>query len=174
MTCYTVIDSPLGPLTLTSDGRSLTRVHLPGPDGGAAVRREWVEDESTAPLPEVKRQLAAYFDGRLRQFDLPLAPAGTQFQQRVWEELARIPYGITASYGEIARRIGLPGSARAVGMANGANPIAIILPCHRVIGASGKLVGYGGGLPRKVALLTFETAVLATGPQPFPSVAGAG
>jgi methylated-DNA-[protein]-cysteine S-methyltransferase len=170
MTFYTVIESPLGPLTLTSDGTSLTRVYLPEANGRAAIHSGWTQDESAAPFAEARRQLDAYFEGRLQVFDLPLAPAGTEFRQRVWAELARLPYGITTSYGEIARRIGRPGSARAVGLANGANPIAIILPCHRVIGANGKLVGYGGGLPRKEALLAFEAAVLATGPGPFPEV----
>jgi methylated-DNA-[protein]-cysteine S-methyltransferase len=167
MTCYTLLDTPVGPLALAADGASLTAVHLPKRDGQALIDRDWTREDEAPLLAEARRQLAAYFDGRLRDFDLPLAPRGTTFQQRVWEELARIPYGTTLSYGEVARRIGQPGSARAVGLANGANPIAIVLPCHRVIGANGKLVGYGGGLPRKEALLAFEAAVAATGPRPF-------
>jgi methylated-DNA-[protein]-cysteine S-methyltransferase len=166
MTHYTLLESPIGPLTLTTDGTSLTGLHLPYPDGRPMVREEWVREDHSPLLAEARGQIAAYFEGRLRDFDLPLAPAGTPFQQQVWEALRQIPYGATISYGELARRIGRPGSARAVGLANGANPIAVILPCHRVIGANGKLVGYGGGLPRKEALLAFEAAVLASRPLP--------
>src|SRR5262249_44796313 len=101
-----------------------------------------------------------------------LAGSGTPFQQQVWEELKMIPYGTTLSYGDLARRIGQPGAARAVGMANARNPIGIIVPCHRVIGANGKLTGYGGGLPRKEALLAFEALVAARGPQSFPAGTG--
>jgi methylated-DNA-[protein]-cysteine S-methyltransferase len=101
-------------------------------------------------------QLKAYFAGKLREFDLPLAPQGTDFQQRVWLALLRIPYGATASYGDIARAVGEPGASRAVGAANGQNPVAIIIPCHRVIGANGTLTGYGGGLPNKKFLLELE------------------
>jgi methylated-DNA-[protein]-cysteine S-methyltransferase len=107
-------------------------------------------------LAEAVRQLHAYFDGRLRRFDLPLDLTGTDFQRRVWLELTRIPYGETRSYGELARSIGAPKAVRAVGAANGANPIPIVVPCHRVIGAGGKLVGYGGGLPLKRRLLSLE------------------
>jgi methylated-DNA-[protein]-cysteine S-methyltransferase len=108
-------------------------------------------------LTEARRQLAGYFAGARREFDLPLAPAGTDFQLRVWEQLRRIPYGTTVSYGDIAARLGMPaGASRAVGLANGANPIAIIVPCHRVIGSDGTLVGYGGGLHRKRYLLGLE------------------
>src|SRR5690606_32152543 len=102
------------------------------------------------------RQLDAYFRGTLRTFDLPLAPQGTPFQQTVWEALRHIPYGQTVSYGELARRVGRPAAVRAVGLANGSNPIAIVIPCHRVIGANGTLTGYGGGLPTKQALLALE------------------
>jgi len=107
-------------------------------------------------LPFLKRQLEAYFQGALREFDLPVAPRGTAFQLRVWAELRRIPYGLTISYGELARRLGDPNLTRAVGAANGANPISIIFPCHRVIGADGSLTGYGGGLEVKRALLALE------------------
>ena len=102
------------------------------------------------------RQLKAYFAGELENFDLPLSPQGTPFQQRVWGELQKIPYGDTISYGELARRIGNPKASRAVGLANGSNPISIVIPCHRVIGANGKLTGYGGGLPIKEKLLALE------------------
>ena len=109
------------------------------------------------PARAAAQQLAAYFNGSLHDFDLPLAPRGTSFQQRVWRALLDIPYGRTASYGEIASVIGAPGKARAVGAANGQNPIAIIIPCHRVIGSHGELVGYGGGLDRKRWLLELES-----------------
>ena len=124
-----------------------------GPGSGREDRRHPV-------LREAERQLRAYFAGELRQFDLPLEPAGTPFQQRVWTELLRIPYGETRSYMEVARSIGAPAAVRAVGAANGANPLPIVVPCHRVIGAGGKLVGYGGGLPLKRRLLALERGSL--------------
>jgi methylated-DNA-[protein]-cysteine S-methyltransferase len=123
------------------------------PDGPAACPC----DEDQPVVRETLRQLAAYFVGELREFDLPLDPKGTEFQRAVWKALVGIPYGATRSYSEIARTIGKPAAVRAVGAANGSNPIAIIVPCHRVIGASGKLVGYGGGLPMKRMLLDLET-----------------
>lgn len=124
-----------------------------GPGAGHEDRRHQV-------LLEAERQLQAYFAGELRQFDLPLEPEGTPFQQRVWKQLLTIPYGETRSYMEIARQIGAPAAVRAVGAANGANPLPIVVPCHRVIGASGKLVGYGGGLPLKQRLLALERGSL--------------
>jgi methylated-DNA-[protein]-cysteine S-methyltransferase len=149
-----VVESPIGPLRLESDGAvALTAIRFDGvPAPG---------DCPASELPDVLRAaqaaLAAYFAGRLRVFDLPLAPAGTVFQQSVWRELARIPWGSTVTYGELAGRLGLPVStSRAVGAANGANPIPIVLPCHRVIGADGSLTGYAGGLARKEALLRLE------------------
>jgi methylated-DNA-[protein]-cysteine S-methyltransferase len=151
---YTRQPSPLGPLLLVGTGDALTQVWLPSgrdrrdPDAG------WIE--ARAPFAEAARQLDAYFAGALRRFDLPLAPAGTPFQQTVWRALLDIPYGETASYGEVARRIGRPAAVRAVGAANGQNPLAIVVPCHRVVGSDGRLVGYGGGLPAKVALLELE------------------
>ena len=158
MTYYTTMNSPVGPLLLTSDGANLTGVYMTDHERGPGIGRDWVEDSAAAPLAEAARQLTAYFDGALTQFDLALAPAGTDFQKRVWDELTRIPYGLTVSYGEIAERIGKdPRTAsRAVGLANGRNPISIVVPCHRVIGTKGKLVGYGGGLPRKEWLLAHE------------------
>ncbi len=154
MTSYTEIDSPLGPLLLAADDTGLRhieflsskRAHPPDPD--------WRED--ARPLKEVIRQLRAYFTGKLEAFDFPLAPEGTEFQQKVWRRLLDIPYGETTSYGELARRIGNPNACRAVGLANGSNPIPIIIPCHRVIGSNGKLTGYGGGLPIKEKLLALE------------------
>lgn len=151
-TCW---ESPIGTLLLTSNGEALTGLYMGDykPEPGS----DWIADENASPFPEAKRQLTAYFAGALTEFDLPLAPEGTEFQKRVWEELKAIPYGATISYGELARRIGNPNASRAVGLANGRNPLSIIVPCHRVIGANGKLIGYGGGLPRKVALLALET-----------------
>ncbi len=120
------------------------------------VGNGWIEAEDDPLLARAAGQLAEFFRGERRAFDLPLAPGGTAFQGRVWEELRRIPYGETVSYGELARRIGAPGASRAVGMANGANPISILIPCHRVIGSSGRLTGYGGGVERKAFLLDLE------------------
>ncbi|HED65327.1 MAG TPA: methylated-DNA--[protein]-cysteine S-methyltransferase [Planctomycetes bacterium] len=122
---------------------------------GRGVRLVW----DGAGLAEVRRQLASYFAGERTAFELALAPAGTPFQLRVWSELQRIAYGETLSYGELARRIGSPKASRAVGLANGANPISIVIPCHRVIGADGSLTGYGGGMERKRALLELEGAI---------------
>jgi methylated-DNA-[protein]-cysteine S-methyltransferase len=123
----------------------------------------WIE--TAAPFAEAARQLDAYFAGTLRQFDLPLAPAGTPFQRRVWQGLREIPYGETVSYGELARRIGRPSAVRAVGAANGQNPLAIVIPCHRVIGSDGRLVGYGGGLAAKSALLALERRIAGAAPE---------
>jgi methylated-DNA-[protein]-cysteine S-methyltransferase len=162
MTYYTCCESPIAPILLTSDGTSLTCLYLVAPHG-PAIDPGWVRRDDAAPFAETKRQLAAYFEGRLTEFDLPLAMAGTPFQKRVWDELQRIAYGDTISYGELARRIGQPSASRAVGLANGRNPIGIIVPCHRVIGTNGKLTGYGGGLPRKEALLALEASVRAAG-----------
>jgi methylated-DNA-[protein]-cysteine S-methyltransferase len=154
--------SPVGPLGLTSDGEALTGLHLPLPDGRAApiAGPEGRRDE--APFRAVIDQLQAYFDGEHTTFDLPLRMDGTPFQVMAWEALRTIPFGATISYAEQARRIGRPGAARAVGAANGRNPIAIIVPCHRVIGASGTLVGYGGGLPLKEWLLDHESSMATT------------
>jgi methylated-DNA-[protein]-cysteine S-methyltransferase len=119
-----------------------------------APAADWEPDGGL--LTEPARQLAAYFRGTLRRFDVPVAPAGTEFQRRVWAALQQIAYGETVSYGELARQLGNPKAVRAVGLANGANPISIIIPCHRVIGSNGSLVGYGGGLATKQALLALE------------------
>jgi methylated-DNA-[protein]-cysteine S-methyltransferase len=159
-TRWTVTDSPIGPLLLTADDGGLTRLYMEvrkhGPD---EVQPEWQRDDSA--FTEACRQLDEYFAGERTVFDLPLNPAGTPFQLRVWEALKTIPYGEIRSYGEIAEQIGRPGAARAVGLANGRNPISIVVPCHRVIGASGALTGYGGGLERKQYLLDLETRVSA-------------
>jgi methylated-DNA-[protein]-cysteine S-methyltransferase len=172
MTYYTCIETPIDPILLTSDGTALTGLYMDLEQLGPRMREGWVRSEDAPPFAGARRQLALYFEGKLTQFDLPLAMPGTPFQQQVWDELKTIPYGATISYGEVARRIGQPSASRAVGMANGRNPIGIIVPCHRVIGANGKLTGYGGGLPRKEALLSFEASVSARGPQLFPGCAG--
>ena len=145
---YVVIQSLLGPLTLTATETALT---------GIAFGRWMAGQENRTPvLAQAVRELEEYFNGRRREFTVPLAPEGTAFQKIVWEELRKIPYGETASYKDIAVRLGKPGAAIAVGQANSKNPIPIIIPCHRVIGASGKLVGYTGGIHIKKALLAVE------------------
>lgn len=151
---YSVMPSPIGGLLLTSDGECLTQLYMEPHEGRYAIRPSWQRDD--AVLRRVREQLQAYFAGELHDFDLAFEGAGTSFQKRVWRALCNIPYGETISYGELARRIGQPTASRAVGLANGQNPISIIVPCHRVIGANGKLTGYGGGLPRKQWLLTHE------------------
>ncbi len=158
---YTELPSPIGPLLLAGNGTALTTIALPSPAGPLPPEPDWTPDP--APLAHAAAQLEAYFAGALRDFDLPLAPAGTPFQQRVWAALREIPYGETASYAAVARRIGHPAAVRAVGSANGRNPIPIVIPCHRVIGADGRLVGYGGGLAAKEALLALERRVARSG-----------
>ena len=154
---YHDFGTPIGTLRVVGDDGGLERIDLPNAAAGDPDP-EWRGQRRSLPEPlrEAKRQLLQYFEGGRRDFDLPLAPAGTAFQRRVWDELRRIPYGETVSYGELARRIGRPTASRAVGAANGRNPLAIVVPCHRVIGADGTLVGYGGGLPVKEALLAHE------------------
>jgi methylated-DNA-[protein]-cysteine S-methyltransferase len=153
---YTQIDdSPVGPLLLAGDQDAL---HVLSFDVGSRPRQidaEWQPDRKGV-LKAVRRELEEYFAGRLKQFSTPVAFNGTQFQNTVWHELRRIPYGETISYLDLAKRIKKPDAVRAVGMANGANPIAIIVPCHRVIGSNGSLTGFGGGLPTKRALLELE------------------
>ncbi|WP_411110978.1 methylated-DNA--[protein]-cysteine S-methyltransferase [Streptomyces sp. c-19] len=152
---HTVVDSPYEPLTLVAVDGVLSRVHMTG------QRHRPPEETFGAPDPrpfdEAIRQLDAYFSGELTEFDLPLHLVGTPFQVRVWERLLRIPYGETRTYGELAEELGNPAASRAVGLANGKNPVSIIVPCHRVIGAGGGLTGYGGGLDRKQRLLAFES-----------------
>ena len=149
--------SPLGELTLESDGQALVGIQLPG--SARAVDGATEQRADAAPFAAVVTQLDGYFSGSQTAFDLPLAPSGTAFQLLVWDLLKAIPHGATISYGELARRTGNPAAARAVGAANGRNPLPIVIPCHRVIGADGRLVGYGGGLTIKRALLQLEGAV---------------
>jgi methylated-DNA-[protein]-cysteine S-methyltransferase len=153
----TTTESPIGPLTLTAVDGVLTGVHMHEARHSPEVSPEWERDD--AAFKDVVAQLDAYFAGEQRQFDVPMALEGTEFQRRVWAGLCEIPYGETISYGELARRVGNPKASRAVGLANGRNPVAIIVPCHRVIGADGSLTGYGGGLDRKVWLLEHERKV---------------
>lgn len=157
--CHT--DSPVGPLLLAGDRDSLHYLSFPEGHKSFAPRPDWVLSE--APFAETRRQLDAYFAGTLRQFDLPLTLSGTAFQNRVWRLLATIPYGETTSYGALARQLGTPKASRAVGAANGNNPLPVILPCHRVIGSSGALTGFGGGLPVKKFLLRHEAEVAGIG-----------
>ena len=159
-TYCTYTDSPLCPLLLTSDGTVLTGLYMAGHTHGPEIGASWVSDSTAEPFAEAIHQLDAYFAGMLTDFTLPLALLGTEFQKRVWAELLLIPYGETCSYGELARRLGSPNASRAVGLANGRNPLSIIVPCHRVIGASGKLMGYGGGIEPKAALLALESKSL--------------
>ena len=153
MTC-TTIESPVGPLLLAADESGLRRLEFVNGRKPVQPDPRWHEDAQY--LREAIRQLRAYFAGELETFDIPLAPEGTPFQLTVWKHLCDIPYGETISYGELARRVGNPNASRAVGLANGSNPIAIVVPCHRVIGSKGKLTGYGGGLPIKERLLALE------------------
>ncbi len=150
---YRTIDSPIGPLALAGRGQLLTNLRMVN-QTYEPNRTNWVPDDRA--FPDAVQQLEAYFAGERTDFDLELSLAGSEFQRRVWQALLTIPYGETRSYGEIAEQIGASGAARAVGLANGRNPIAIIVPCHRVIGASGNLTGYGGGLERKQSLLELE------------------
>ena len=152
--CHT--DSPIGPLLLAGDRDALHFLSFPSGHKAFGPREGWHEDPT--PFDAVRRQLDAYFAGTLTRFDLRLAPQGTAFQTRVWQLLAEIPYGTTRSYGALATRLGTPNASRAVGAANGANPIPIILPCHRVIGADGRMTGYAGGLWRKEKLIRIEAA----------------
>ncbi|MBI2827293.1 MAG: methylated-DNA--[protein]-cysteine S-methyltransferase [Planctomycetia bacterium] len=169
LTQYSLVPSPLGDLLATSDGMFLIGLHIVDSRRGRTPLPEWRRADE--PFREVRRQLEDYFAGRLRNFDLPLKMEGTPFQKRVWRELVRIPFAATISYAELARRVGQPGAARAVGAANGRNPIGIIVPCHRVIGADGSLTGYGGGLPNKRWLLEHERMACLGLAEPAAAVA---
>ncbi|MFJ3924650.1 methylated-DNA--[protein]-cysteine S-methyltransferase [Streptomyces sp. NPDC090022] len=162
---HTVVDSPYGPLTLVAADGVLCGLYMTGqrhrPAEESFGERVDVREE---PFPEVVRQLTAYFEGELTEFDVPMRLDGTEFQRSVWAQLRRIPYGETWSYGRLAAELGKPNASRAVGLANGKNPIGIIVPCHRVIGASGSMTGYGGGLDRKERLLALESGEPAAPP----------
>jgi methylated-DNA-[protein]-cysteine S-methyltransferase len=156
---FTEIPSPVGPLTLASDGRALTWVEFENPKWPARARDTWVRDDALAFFARARTQLEEYFAGARTAFDLALAPSGTPFQMKVRARLRRIPYGETISYAQLARDIGDAKATRAVGAANGQNPLSIIVPCHRVIGADGSLTGFGGGIARKKHLLALEATV---------------
>ncbi len=156
---YTTLESPVGTLLLAGDSQALRMVSFQSSKHAEPPQADWKQDK--APFAEVIRQLRAYFRGERKEFDLPLAPEGTEFQLRVWNRLRTIPYGETISYAQLAERIGNPKAVRAVGLANGSNPIPIIIPCHRVIGSDGSLTGFGGGLLTKKMLLELESKQLS-------------
>jgi methylated-DNA-[protein]-cysteine S-methyltransferase len=166
-TCYTYIDTPLGPLLVQGDGDFVTGLFMPNHKGWPGLEASW--QQTDAPFAAVRAQLGEYFAGARQQFDVPLKLSGTPFQQQVWQELLRIPFGGTITYAELAARVGKPAGARAVGHANGRNPVAIIVPCHRVIGANGKLTGYAGGMDKKQWLLAWERRATGAEPCVFPA-----
>jgi methylated-DNA-[protein]-cysteine S-methyltransferase len=155
---FTTFDSLIGKLLLVGDGQGLQRLSMQDAPRPARIHPSWERDDGA--FDQVQAQLSEYFAGARRVFDIELVLTGNQFELRVWEALGEIPYGETVSYGQIAAAIGQPTAARAVGLANGRNPVALIVPCHRVIGADGSLTGYGGGLERKRLLLDLESGVL--------------
>ena len=165
-TFFNTVASPVGRLTLVGQGDDLVGLYFDKDALAAKVRAASTRDDRR--LRPAVEQLEEYFAGTRTQFDLSLVPSGTAFQKKVWGALVRIPFGATASYGEIARAVGRPDASRAVGGANHRNPIAIIIPCHRVIGADGSMTGYGGGLPRKHLLLDLEARTASTGQLGLP------
>jgi len=169
-TYYSQLDSPLGRLVACGNGQFLTGLYLPNHKGWRGPDAAW--QESDAPFATLREQLAQYFAGQRQQFDVPLQLAGTPFQQRVWQRLLHIPFGATITYAQLASRIGQPAASRAVGAANGCNPISILVPCHRVIGAGGKLTGYAGGVDQKRWLLAWERSQVAALPGNLLDFAG--
>ncbi len=163
MTSYDVLQTPIGALTIAADEHGLRHIEFPN-NRHPAQRAGWVLAPTNPILRQARVQLLDYFAGRRTGFDLVLRPVGTPFQLKVWQTLANIPYGETWSYRDLARRVGNPAAVRAVGAANGRNPLPIVLPCHRVIGADGTLTGFGGGLETKAALLRMEGALPAIRP----------
>jgi methylated-DNA-[protein]-cysteine S-methyltransferase len=155
---YAMVDSPIGPLALVEEDGALAALSVEGARQGPVPGSFGVRDD--AVLPHVREQLEEYFAGRLREFDAAVVLHGTPFQVRVWNALAGIPYGTTGTYGQVAREIGAPKAAQAVGAANGRNPVSLLVPCHRVVGANGRLTGYAGGMARKEYLLRLEGALL--------------
>ncbi|MGE0356270.1 MAG: methylated-DNA--[protein]-cysteine S-methyltransferase [Burkholderiales bacterium] len=152
------LKTPLGTLVAIAAGGALTGLHFEGARHAPAVAPEWREDPQASPLRECAEQIADYFAGKRLCFDLPVAAEGTPFQSRVWREIAKVPFGETITYAELAARAGAPGSARAAGAATGRNPLAIVVPCHRIVASDGALTGYAGGLERKARLLGLERA----------------
>jgi methylated-DNA-[protein]-cysteine S-methyltransferase len=159
MTRFARIRTPLGTVIAIAAGGALTGIHFEGGKHVPPISAEWREDPYHEPLKRCAEQLADYFEGKLQCFDLPLAPRGTDFQQRVWREIAKVRYGETITYAELATRAGAPGSARAAGAATGRNPLSILVPCHRIVATDGSLTGYAGGLARKEKLLALEGAL---------------
>jgi len=153
---YDYFQSPHGRMLLAADAKALTSVSFLGQKYAPRVARDWIRDGAHAPIAKAKRELAEYFAGRRKRFSVKLAPRGTAFQRRVWKAIAGVGFGRTIAYAELARRAGRPGSARAAGAATGRNPIGVIVPCHRIVGADGSLTGYAGGLAKKRALLKLE------------------
>jgi len=158
MRTHAIVDSPVGPLTLVAQDGQVVGLYMDEQRHRPDASRHGERDDTV--LPELRAELDAYWTGELREFTVPVGLDGTAFQRRVWQALRTIPYGETWSYGKLAAEIGAPGASRAVGLANGRNPVGIVVPCHRVVGASGSLTGYGGGLERKRWLLDHERAGL--------------
>lgn len=156
MLYYDYTHSPHGRMLLVADEKALTGVSFVGQKYAPRVAKDWTRDAAHAPIAKAKRELAEYFAGRRRRFSVRLAPRGTPFQRKVWKAIAGVAFGRTIPYAELARRAGRPGSARAAGAATGRNPIGVIVPCHRIVGADGSLTGYAGGLSKKRALLALE------------------
>jgi methylated-DNA-[protein]-cysteine S-methyltransferase len=159
MTRFARIATPLGPMLAVAQDAPLAALDFTDAKYAPAIDPGWIEDPAWPSLRDCAAQLAGYFAGERQCFDLPVAPGGTPFQQRVWREIAKVPFGETISYAELAVRAGSPGSARAAGAATGRNPLAIVVPCHRIVGSGGALTGYAGGLPRKERLLALEGAL---------------
>ena len=151
---YCYLKTPIGDLLLAGDENALCLIGFPEGSMRREPEADWIYSEK--PFAEARKQLTDYFAGKRKTFDLPVRPGGTEFQRRVLDELQRIPYGVTVTYADIAERVGNPKAVRAVGAANGRNPIPIVIPCHRVIGSDGKMTGFGGGIPTKEALLRLE------------------
>ncbi len=151
-------DTPLGPMIATAASGALTAVDFADAKYAPVPEAGWTEDPEHAPLAACALQLGAYFSAQRPTFDLPTAPSGTEFQRRVWRAIAGVPYGETLPYARLAERAGAPGAARAAGAATGRNPLAVIVPCHRIVGANGRLTGYAGGLERKARLLELEAS----------------
>jgi len=157
------IDTPVGPILIEGDESGVSLIEIGTSEGSTTG----AQPGSSTPVARAARQLQAYFAGERCDFSVPLSPKGTEFQRRVWHELERIPYGRTISYGELAKRVGNPNASRAVGAANGANPLPIVVPCHRVIGANGTLTGFGAGIDVKAKLLEIEGVPVGTQPELF-------
>jgi methylated-DNA-[protein]-cysteine S-methyltransferase len=159
MRCYDFYDSPHGQMLLVAREEGLCGVYFEGQKYYPQLETEWRHDARHAPLRQAKRELAEYFHDGRKRFETALAPEGTAFQRVIWQAIATVDFGTTITYAELAKRAGVPGSARAAGAATGRNPLTIIVPCHRIVGANGALTGYAGGLPRKRALLALESGI---------------